>query len=142
MSGRGGIAGVLAAAAPLGMPSGKDGHHPGWKPLQGSAATVSQAGLQARAGSPEPGPVTRYGADFGAGFHRQCKERDTRPESSEFCLLIRKASSCDWLSPSRLITVSKVEPTLPLELSSLYEGGLLEGLSRYRSALFEGLCLF
>jgi hypothetical protein len=28
----------LAAAAPLGMPSGKTGHHPGWKPLQGSAS--------------------------------------------------------------------------------------------------------
>ena len=38
------------------MPSGKVEHHPGWKPLQGSAATMSQAGLQARAGSPQ----TRY----------------------------------------------------------------------------------
>ena len=27
----------MAAAAPLGMPSGKIAHHPGWKPLQGSA---------------------------------------------------------------------------------------------------------
>ena len=36
------------------IPSGKNGHHPGWKPLQGSAAIVSQAGLQARAGSPDP----------------------------------------------------------------------------------------
>ena len=44
----------MAAAAPLGMPSGKVEHHPGWKPLQGSAATMSQAGLQARAGSPDP----------------------------------------------------------------------------------------
>ena len=44
----------LAAAAPLGMPSGKIGHHPGWKSLQGSAAIMSQAGLQARAGSPDP----------------------------------------------------------------------------------------
>jgi hypothetical protein len=48
------VAGVLAAAAPLGMPSGKIGHHPGWKPLQGSTAIMSQAGLQARAGSPDP----------------------------------------------------------------------------------------
>ena len=48
------VAGVLAAAAPLGMPSGKIEHHPGWKPLQGSAAIMSQAGLQARAGSPDP----------------------------------------------------------------------------------------
>ena len=47
------VAGVLAASVPLGMPSGKVGHHLGWKPLQGSATTIlSQAGLQARAGSP------------------------------------------------------------------------------------------
>ena len=45
---------VAAAAAPLGMPMGKAEHHPGWKPLQGSAATMSQAGLQARAGLPAP----------------------------------------------------------------------------------------
>ena len=31
----------------------------GWKPLQGSAATMSQAGLQARAGSPDPLRGTR-----------------------------------------------------------------------------------
>ena len=36
------------------MPMGKAEHHPGWKPLQGSAATRSQAGLQARAGLPAP----------------------------------------------------------------------------------------
>jgi hypothetical protein len=35
-------------------------HHPGWKPLQGSAATMSQAGLQARAGSPDPLRGTRH----------------------------------------------------------------------------------
>ena len=29
------VVGALAATAPLGMPSGKSGHHPGWKPLQG-----------------------------------------------------------------------------------------------------------
>ena len=65
------VAGVLAAAAPLGMPSGKIGHHPGWKPLQGSAAIMSQAGLQARAGSPDP--LRRrglWGLGFGVGpFH-------------------------------------------------------------------------
>eukprot|EP00964_Phaeocystis_antarctica_P068892 scaffold41763_cov34-Phaeocystis_antarctica.AAC.3 len=32
------VAGVLAATAPLGMPSGKIAHHPGWRPLQGSAS--------------------------------------------------------------------------------------------------------
>ena len=42
-------AGVLAATVPLGMPSGKIGHHPGWKPLPGSAAIMSQARLHARA---------------------------------------------------------------------------------------------
>ena len=38
------------------MPSGKVM----WKPLQGSAATMSQAGLQARAGSPDPLRGTRH----------------------------------------------------------------------------------
>ena len=33
------VVGVWAATVPLGMPSGKVGHHPGWKPLQGFAAT-------------------------------------------------------------------------------------------------------
>eukprot|EP00964_Phaeocystis_antarctica_P029682 scaffold16733_cov55-Phaeocystis_antarctica.AAC.4 len=36
------------------MPPGKVAHHPGWKPLQGSATTMSQARLHARAGSPGP----------------------------------------------------------------------------------------
>ena len=40
------------------MPSGKVGHHPGWKPLQGSAAAMSQARLHARAGSPDPSEGT------------------------------------------------------------------------------------
>ena len=52
------VAGVLAATVPLGMPSGKVGHHPGWKPLQGSATAISQARLQARAGSPDPSEGT------------------------------------------------------------------------------------
>ena len=77
MSGPVEVAGVLAAAAPLGMPSGKVGHHPGWKPLQGSAATMSQAGLQARAGSPDPSRGT-VRADFGAGFHRQCTAKEDK----------------------------------------------------------------
>ena len=37
--------------APWSMPSGKIEHHPGLKPLQGSAAIMSQAGLHACAGS-------------------------------------------------------------------------------------------
>ena len=52
------VAGVLAATVPLGMPSGKTGNHPGWKPLQGSAAIMSQARLHARAGSPDPSEGT------------------------------------------------------------------------------------
>ena len=48
----------MAAAAPLGVPSGKTGHHPGWKPLQGSASDR----IPGWAPSPcrLPGPVTRY----------------------------------------------------------------------------------
>ena len=44
------VAGVLAPTTPLGMPSRKVGHHPGWKEatLQGSATTMPQA---ARLGS-------------------------------------------------------------------------------------------
>ena len=47
----------------VGIPSGKDEHRPGWKPLQGSAATVSQAGLQAHAGClarPDAGRTRSY----------------------------------------------------------------------------------
>eukprot|EP00964_Phaeocystis_antarctica_P000880 scaffold494_cov22-Phaeocystis_antarctica.AAC.1 len=36
------------------MPSGKIAHHPGWKPLQGSADDHVPGWLQARAGSPDP----------------------------------------------------------------------------------------
>ena len=52
------------------MPSGKDGHHPGWKPLQGSANDR----IPGWAPSPcrLPGPILRYGAVFGTDFHRQC----------------------------------------------------------------------
>ena len=62
------VAGVLAATVPLGMPSGKVGHHPGWKPLQGSATTMSQARLHARAGSPDPSEGT---CKSPSGFHRR-----------------------------------------------------------------------
>ena len=40
----------MAAAAPLGMPSGKIGHHPGWKPLQGSRQRSSTRGERAPLG--------------------------------------------------------------------------------------------
>ena len=66
------VAGVLAASAPLGMPSGKVGHHPGWKPSQGSATTMSQARLHARAGSPDPSEGT---CKSPSGFQRRdCSE--------------------------------------------------------------------
>ena len=48
------VAGVLAPTVPLGMPSGKIGLHPGWKPLQGSTTIMSQARLM-----PVPAPRTR-----------------------------------------------------------------------------------
>ena len=71
------VAGVLAAAAPLGMPSGKDAHHPGWKPLQGSANDR----IPGWAPSPcrLPGPVPRYGAVFGTDFHRRCPRLKQAP---------------------------------------------------------------
>jgi hypothetical protein len=61
VSGRGG-SGSFVWQRPhrwVGMPSGKDGHHPGWKPLQGSANDR----IPGWAPSPcrLPGPVTRYG---------------------------------------------------------------------------------
>ena len=48
----------MAATAPLGMPSGKNEHHPGWKPLQGSASDR----IPGWAPSPcrLPGPVPGY----------------------------------------------------------------------------------
>jgi hypothetical protein len=45
-------------------------------------ATVSQAELQARAGSPDPLAVTRYGADFGAVFRSVGRIRPS-PHSAE-----------------------------------------------------------
>eukprot|EP00964_Phaeocystis_antarctica_P036189 scaffold20670_cov63-Phaeocystis_antarctica.AAC.2 len=68
------VAGVLAATVPLGMPSGKARHHPGWKPLQGSATTMSQARLHARAGSPDPSKGT---CTSPSGFHRRDRATST-----------------------------------------------------------------
>ena len=67
-----------AATAPLGMPSGKNEHHPGWKPLQGSANDR----IPGWAPSPcrLPGPVPRYGAVFGTDFHRRCPRLKPRSE--------------------------------------------------------------
>jgi hypothetical protein len=62
------------------MPSGKVGHHPGWKPLQGSAATMSQAGLQARAGSPDP---LRGTCKSPSGFHRRDCNEHPLPSASK-----------------------------------------------------------
>ena len=76
------VAGVLAAAAPLGMPSGKVKHHPGWKPLQGSAATMSQAGLQARAGSPDP---LRGTCKSPSGSHRRDPSQAPPSERQKRC---------------------------------------------------------
>ena len=58
MSGRTSSGSLGRAAAPLGMPSGKVAHHPGWKPLQGSASDH----VPGWAPSPcrLPGPVPRY----------------------------------------------------------------------------------
>ena len=64
----------MAATVPLGMPSGKVGHHPGWKPLQGSAAAISQARLHARAGSPDPSEGT---CTSPSGFHRRDRATST-----------------------------------------------------------------
>ena len=66
----------------LGMPSGKVEHHPGLKPLQGSAATMSQAGLQARARL--PGPVTRY-VQVSVGFSPPRPQRAPPSERQKMC---------------------------------------------------------
>ena len=78
------VAGVLAVYAPLGMPSGKIGHHPGWKPLQGSASDH----VPGWAPSPcrLPGPVLRYGAVFGTDFHRQCPRLKPHSERQKMWL--------------------------------------------------------
>jgi len=72
VSGRRGSGSFAAAAAPLGMPLGKIEHHPGWKPLQGSAAIMSQAGLQARAGSRGEGSGARVSSSFPTAPVRCC----------------------------------------------------------------------
>ena len=60
-----GVAGVWAAAAPLGVPSGKTGHHPGSEPWRGSAAAVSRAGSMPLLGSPDR---RRHASALLAGF--------------------------------------------------------------------------
>ena len=67
----------MAAAAPLGVPSGKTGHHPGWKPLQGSASDR----IPGWAPSPcrLPGPVPRYGAVFGTDFTGGARDSSKHP---------------------------------------------------------------
>ena len=65
------------------MPSGKVGHHPGWKPLQGSATTMSQARLHARAGSPDPSEGTCKSMSV---FHRH--DRNEHPPASERQILV------------------------------------------------------
>ena len=77
-----GLAGVLAATVPLGMPSGKVGHHPGWKPLQGSDTNMSQARLHARAGSPDPPEGT---CKPPSGF--QGRDRNKHPPPNVACAL-------------------------------------------------------
>ena len=58
------VAGVLAATVPLGMPSGKIGHHPGWKPLQGSATIACVLGrawgTRVRATTSEVGRIIKH----------------------------------------------------------------------------------
>ena len=109
------VAGVLAAAAPLGMPSGKIEHHPGWKPLQGSAAIMSQAGLQARAGSPDP---LRGTCKSPSGSHRRdCNERSStfkRERTGRLKLAGHVDSpSCSLGSPGGLGVSAAVETNAP-----------------------------
>jgi hypothetical protein len=72
----------LAAAAPLGMPSGKAGQHPGWKPLQGSADDH----VPGWAPSPcrLPGPVTRY-LQVSVGFSPPRPQRAPPSERQKMC---------------------------------------------------------
>ena len=77
------VAGVLAATVPLGMPSGKFGHHPGWKLLQGSATTMSQARLHARAGSPDPSEGT---CKSPSGFHGRDRNKHPPPSAKYGCI--------------------------------------------------------
>jgi hypothetical protein len=79
------VAGVLAAAAQTAgwyacHRGRKDEHHPGRKPLQGSAATISQAGLQARAGSPDP---LRGTCKSPSGIHRRDCNKHPLPSASK-----------------------------------------------------------
>jgi hypothetical protein len=71
------VAGVLAAAAPLGMPSGKERTSPWLEAIAGIRERPYP-----RLGSkpvPVPGPVPRYGAVFGTDFHRRCPRLKQAP---------------------------------------------------------------
>jgi len=63
------------------MPSGKNEHHPGWKPLQGSASdripgwTPSPCRL--------PGPVPGYVQVYPSGFHRAATATSTPSRAPE-----------------------------------------------------------
>ena len=64
------------------MPSGKDGHHPGWKPLQGSASDH----VPGWAPSPRrlPGPVPRY-VQVSVGFSPPRPSQAPPPERQKRC---------------------------------------------------------
>ena len=49
------VAGVLAATVPLGMPSGKTGHHPGWNHCRDPQQPCPRLSSK-----PEPAPRIRY----------------------------------------------------------------------------------
>ena len=61
------------------MPSGKNAHHPGWKPLQGSANDR----IPGWAPSPcrLPGPVPRYVQVYPSGFHRRDRNKHPLPSA-------------------------------------------------------------
>ena len=54
----------------------------GWKPLQGSAAAISQARLHARAGSPDPSEGTCLSP---SGFHRRDRNEHPPPSARYAC---------------------------------------------------------
>jgi len=91
-----GVAGVLAAAAPLGMPSGKIGHHPAdrCKPLQGSASDHVPGWAPSRV----PAPRTRYEAckSIRRFFHRRDRNKHPLPSASK-CVRGRVCIGCAGL---------------------------------------------
>ena len=97
------VVGVMGATVPLGMPSGKTGHHPGWKPLQGSATIMSQARLHARAGSLNPqviprGEKTGNLRGVGVCFFRDRASRGGPLFSRRNSLAVRSAATLRRLS--------------------------------------------